>query len=284
MPEILKPEKKLDPPTPSGNRPPPLPGARVAAKSRATDRVKAFLAIRRMRLADRVRRLRGWARRRPALAAVAGVAILAAASAGAYVAVEGLPDLELFSPPTVANARANASSHPNDATARRDLGHAQWDAKRRRAAIASYARALALDREVADDRMAQNLAAAFGTRDQRRAEPLIWKYGLVGAQPRLEALVRSKRHAVRWGAVHTLDRLGKGTRGNWETAYILDLDSPQCELRRTAVEKLGAIGTRRAITALRGAREDDEKTGGWFRSRCLGERLDTAEKQILARR
>ncbi len=84
--------------------------------------------------------------------------------------------------------------------------------------------------------------------------------------------------------MQTLDRLRKGTRANWETAYILDLDSPKCDVRRRAVDKLGDIGTQRAVKALRAARADDEKTGGWFSSRCLGARLETAENQILARR
>jgi HEAT repeat protein len=106
----------------------------------------------------------------------------------------------------------------------------------------------------------------------------------VGAQDGLETLTRSRAYGVRWAAVRTLDRLGRGTKRNWETAYVLDLDSPRCEVRRTAVEKLGAIGTRRTVSALREARAEDEKTGGWFRSRCLGDRLDDAEQKILARR
>ena len=148
----------------------------------------------------------------------------------------------------------------------------------------AYARALAADAAAADDAMVTHLVAAFGGRDQPEAEALIWKHQLVSAEEGLKALTRSKRPTVRWGAVHTLDRLGKGTKGYWETAYILDLDSPSCDVRRAAVDKLGAIGTRRAAAALREAKADDEKTGGWFHSRCLGERVGDAEQKILARR
>ena len=35
------------------------------------------------------------------------------------------------------------------------------------------------------------------------------------------------------------------------------------------------------MTALRAQRADDEKTGGWFTPRCLGDRLDDAEQKIL---
>ena len=89
---------------------------------------------------------------------------------------------------------------------------------------------------------------------------------------------------MQWGAVRTLDRLDRGSKGYWETAYIADLDSPNCDVRRTAVDKLGAIGTRRAVAALREAKAEDERTGGWFKSRCLGDRPDDAEQKILARR
>ena len=44
------------------------------------------------------------------------------------------------------------------------------------------------------------------------------------------------------------------------------------------------IGTRRAVAALREAKAEDEKTGGWFKQRCLGDRVGDAEQKILARR
>ncbi len=265
--------------TPKGaqNRPPPLPDKPGPKKPGALSNLKAFVTIRRIRL-------EAWVRRRPIAAAVVGLAVAVAVAAGVYVGMEGLPDIGPFSPSTVAEASKNVRSHPNDASARRDLGHSQWDAKKRHRALAAYGRALAMDRGVADDRMIANLVASFGGRDQHVAETLIWKYNLVAARPALETLVSSRHHSVRWGAVRTLDKLEKGTKKNWETAYILDLDSSDCDVRRTAVEKLGGIGTRRALSALREAKDKDEKTGGWFRSRCLGDRVNEAEQRILARK
>lgn len=269
-------------------RPPPLPTPprTPAGKGGALARVKAFLVIRRMRMAERARRLGGWLRRRPVLSAGIGAAVVLAAAAGAYVSVEGVPevDVELFTPMTVADARAAVREHPADPGAHRELGHVLWSKGKRHAAVLSYGRALALDKGSADGEMVAHLLASFGGKDQDLAEALIWKNQLRGAQDGLEALVKSPRRKVRWGAVQTLDKLEKGTRANWETAYILDLDSPDCGVRRTAVDKLGAIGTKRAVTALRATRADDEKTGGWFQSRCLGDRLDDAEQKILARR
>jgi hypothetical protein len=215
---------------------------------------------------------------------VVGTVVVLAVGLGVAYSLDALPDIALFGPRTVADARASARAHPNDADAQRDLGHALWSSRRRHAAIAAYGRALSLNPGTADDKMTTNLVAAFGSKDQREAEALIWKNKIVGAEKGLEGLVRSKRPAVRWGAVHTLDKLGKGSRSNWETGYILDLESSDCDVRRHAVDKLGAIGTHRAVSALRAAKVQDEKTGGWFRSRCLGDRLDDAEHKILARR
>ncbi len=278
----------------SANRPPPLPpgAARTpaATKSGAAARAKAFVTIQRLRTIDRVRRTWGWFRNRPWLSA--GMVAAAALAVGGWVYVEkegmpelpDLPDVEIFAPKTVAEARAAVRAHPGDAAAHRALGHALWEKRKRHAALLSYARALGIDKGAADGDVVQNLVASFGSRDQELAEGLIWKNKLVGAEPGLEHLVKSPRRKVRWGAVHTLDKLEKGTRANWETAYILDLDASDCDVRRNAVEKLGGIGTKRAVAALRSARQDDEKTGGWFKSRCLGDRLDDAEQKILARR
>ncbi len=268
-------------------RPPPIPRSPLAAKGGAADEVKAFVAIRRIRFADRFRRIGALARRRPAMGAVVVLAILGVAGAGLWLGLGDsieLPAVPLLAPKEVTEAAEKAGAHPNDAIARRDLGHTLWSARKRHAAVAAYARALAIDPSVADERTVANLVATFGTRDQHTAEALIWKNKLVGAERGLRPLVHSKRYAVRWSAVHTLDRLDKGTKANWETAYILDLEERPCELKLQAVEKLGAIGTQRAVAALRSAKAEDEKTGGWFKKRCLGDRLDDAEKKILARR
>ncbi len=271
------------PPIPPDRRP-PMAAAKSAGGGQGLAKVKAFVAIRRIRIAAAWHGLLDWAGRRKLAAALAGAAVVAAAAIAIAFAFDVVPDVALFSPKTVADARENARSHPNDAAAQRDLGHALWASKRRQAAVAAYGRALALDASVADPKMVDNLVACFGHKEQHEAESLIWKNKLVAAEPKLEPLVRSRRPAIRWGAVHTLDRVGKGSKANWETAYIVDLDSNDCDVRRRAVDKLGAIGTKRSVAALRSAKADDEKTGGWFRSRCLGGRIDDAEQKILARR
>ncbi len=278
-----KPEKSAPVRPPA---PPPLPGDPPAHKAGVLDRLKASITIVEMRAIYRARRLWALVKRRPIVSGISVAVIALAAAAAVAVATDSLPDVELdlLSPATVTDARANARSHPNDPAAQRDFGHALWASKRRHAAVARYARALAIDPGVADDEMIANLVASFGGGDQRKAEALIWKSKLTGAERGLEQLVSSKRHGVRWGAVRTLDKLDKSSRANWEKAYVLDLEESECEVRRAAVEKLGAIGTRRALPALKSARENDEKADGWFSKPCLGGRLDDAEQKILSRR
>ncbi|HUL58560.1 MAG TPA: hypothetical protein VLU43_04760 [Anaeromyxobacteraceae bacterium] len=255
-------------------RPPPLSGARRPGPFAP---LRAFLVIRQIHFS-------AWLHRRPVLAVASAAVLVLAAGAGTWVAVFGMPDLPFGQPKTLSQAREAARAKPSDASVQRDLGHKLWDARKHRPALAAYGRALALDRSAADDRMIANLVAAFGTAEQREAESLISKYDLTAADKPLQPLVHSKRYGVRWAAVHTLDRLRKGSKANWETAYILDLDSSECNVRRQAVDKLGIIGTKRAVAALHAAKAEDAKTGGWFRPRCLGDRLDTAEQKILARR
>ncbi len=279
---MADPMKKPEPSRTDSARPPPLPRPERTppfGSSGRLGRAKAFAEIRWLRAS-------GWVRRHRVLSASLAAVVVLGAAAAVYVAKEGVPevDFELLAPATVAEARAAVRAHPTDPAMHRALGHALWAKGKRHAAVASYAKALSLDKGAADGELVDHLVASFGGKDQETAETLLWKNKLVEAQPGLEALVKSPRRKVRWGAVHTLDKLEKGTKANWETAYILDLDSADCDVRRNAVEKLGTIGTKRSVAALRSARSDDEKTGGWFKSRCLGDRLDDAEQKILARR
>ncbi len=223
-----------------------------------------------------------WARRRPALASVAVGVVLAVLAGG--VAFAMVKRSALFPPPSLADLRERARTHPSDAGAQRDLGRAQWEAGQRHAAIASYSRALAIGAQASDRRMIADLVAAFGTPEQPEAAALLVKHKLADAAPGLEPLAHNRTYATRWGAIWTLEKLGQATKSHYVTAYTLDLSSPECDVRRRAVAKLGAIGDRHTLPALARARAEDEKTGGWFRPRCLGERLDLAEKKILARR
>ncbi len=224
------------------------------------------------------------ARRRPALTVAIAVGAIAVGAGAAFLALEGLPDWTPFAPRTFADVARHARANPRDAAAQRDLGHAQWAAGRRARALRSYGRALAIDAGVADDRLVEHAVAAFGRPEQEKAEALIARHKLAGAAKGLEPLTKSPRHSVRWGALRTLQKLGKDSRTTYVNVYVADLASPDCDVRRRAVDKLGMLGDRSSLAAIRRAKADDEKTGGWFRGTCLGDREESAEKAILARR
>ncbi len=224
------------------------------------------------------------ARKRPKLTIGIAAAAVVVVAAGAWIAVEGLPDWAPFAPKTFAELARHAKQKPNDAVAQRNLGHAQFAAGRRARAMRSYDRALALDPGVADERLVSNAVATFGRREQPKAEALIAKHQLADAAKGLEPLTRSHRYAVRWGAVRTLRKLGKDTRSAYVHAYVVDLSSQDCEVRQRAMEKLAQVGDRSALSAIRRAKVEDAKTGGWFHGTCLGDREETTEKAILARR
>ncbi len=284
---VKKSDRAAPPPLPATFAPTPVPRPGLLA------RAKALVTIQQMRAMGRARRFWAAVKRRPLVSGLAVVAVALAAAAAFGVATDSLPDLddimpdidvELFPRASLKDARKNARAHPRDAAAQRDLGHALWGAGKHHAAVTRYARALTIDRTATDDQMIAHLVASFGSRDQRQAEALIWRNELRGAEQGLEGLISSRRHTARWGAVHTLDKLGKGSRANWEKAYVLDLDAGDCDIRRTAVEKLGEMGSRRVLPALRKAGAEDEETGGWFSRRCLGGRVEEAEQKILSRR
>lgn len=263
--------------TPANAQPPPLPPQNTPPPGGPLSRLRADLAIRRLHAGY-------WVRRHKVLTAVLAAVVVLGVAGAVYVEQEGLPDFGPFGSGTIGDASANVRAHPSDASARRDLGHAQWAAKRHRRAMRSYAKALSMDSSVADDRMIANLVAAFGTSERSDAQALIARHKLLAAEPGLEKLTSSDHRNVRWAAARTLDKLGKGTKQGWETVLVHDLRSSECDVRREAVERLGTIGTRRVLPALRSAGEADEKTGGWFRSRCLGDRLKDAEEKIAARK
>lgn len=243
------------------------------------------------RLRNSLAAARGGARRHPWR--VAGIAAgLVVVALGIWLAVAALPDWEIFEKLNdrvsrkgdVAGLAREVREKPTKAAAQIALGHAEFKAKRRQSALRSYSRGLALDARAADSTLISNLIRCFGQKEQPAAERLIVKHKLTAAHDKLDALTRDKRSSVRWGAVETLQKLGLVSRSDYENAWMRDLDHPQCEVRQHAVKKLGEVGDRRTLQAVRAARKKDEAATPWYRSYCLKHEADQAEKRILARR
>lgn len=228
------------------------------------------------------------ARGRPWLAAVAAVAVLAG-GLGVAVAVTEPGDSTLLDHlrperPTLRELARRTREQPRSASAWKAYGKALFDAGKRRAGVRAHGRALALDARAADGAVVEDLLACFGRPEQSRAEALIVRYRLTRAGDGLEKLARNKRHPVRWGAVRTLEKIGKADKADYVQAWMLDLDSPECDVRRHAADKLGDSGDRQALAKLRAAKKKEDGETPWYRSACLGDRAERAEKRILARR
>lgn len=226
------------------------------------------------------------------------MAIVAVAAGGlvlggfAYVAIEGAPDVGLvnavqdtFAKPTVAELIERTKKDPKDAGAHLALGHSYFETNRRGPGLRSYERALVNDRQIVDDAMLENLVRSFGTAQQGDAASLITRMKLVEIERRLDDLSKDKRYKVRWGALQTLEKLGKASRSDFITAWMTDLSTVKdCKLRQQAVENLGKEGDKRALAAIREAKKEDQANTPWYAPSCLGGRADEAEKRILATR
>jgi hypothetical protein len=231
------------------------------------------------------------ARRHPKILIASGIAVLLVGAVAVTMWTGGpeigtviSPVQALVGKPSLEEATERAKKRPDDASAQLALGHASFEARRRTAGLAAYARALELDKSLEDEQMLGNLVACFGTKQQDKAAALITRFKLAGVEEQLETLAKHDSHAVRWGAVQTLSRLGKASRAEYVSAWIVDLNEEACDVRRSAVENLGKQGDPRALRAIRKARAKDREKPGWFGVTCLGSLPDEAEKQILARR
>jgi HEAT repeat protein len=186
------------------------------------------------------------------------------------------------SPPTVAELQKDATT-TNSAEQWRALGHAEFAKAHVLAALKAYDRALSLDRTAADEPMRTNLVAAYYGKAQPAAHELVVRHKLVDLTPRLERLTDDGDSRVRWGAMSTLEKLGKTSKYDYRRALTADLDSAQCEVRRKAIERLGELGDQHAIPSLRLAKKKDHDATPWYKATCLGSRPDKAEKQILTK-
>ena len=233
-------------------------------------------------------RLAHAARGRPWLAVAVAAAVLGGGLAAAVALTEPGDSvlLDLIRPQRsgLRELARRTREQPRSASAWKAYGKGLFDAGKRRAGVRAHGRALALDAGSADGGMVEDLLACFGHGEQGRAEALIARHRLTRAADGLEKLARNQRYSVRWGAVRTLDKVGKVDKADYVQAWMLDLDSPDCDVRRHAADKLGESGDRKALAKLRAAKKREDGETPWYRSACLGDRAERAEKRILARR
>lgn len=228
---------------------------------------------------------------KPAPWIAAGAAVVIAAGAATWMATsdsgeEFLDDLreQVGAAPTLEELRQRVKADPRSAPAHAALGDGQFAAGHRAAGLKSYAKALSIDAAVASDELLKNLVSCYGLNEQARAHALLVQHKLTRAERYLDDLAKHPKWSVRTGAISTLEALGKVTRDDYVTLWITDLGSTECKVRQYAVQKLGELGDRRALDAIRQAKKTEDATTAWFQPKCLGGRIDDAEKKILASR
>lgn len=219
-------------------------------------------------------------RRRPWVSAIVALAAIVLVS-GAFMHAR-IQRLLARSPASVAELQKSAAA-TNAPVEWRTLGHAEFAKGHAVAAIKAYDRALSLDPTAADEQLRTNVVAAFYGKAQPAAQELVVRYKLVELTPRLERLTDDGDYRVRWGAMAALEKLGKTSKYDYRRALTADLESPQCEVRRKAAERLGELGDEHAIPSLRLAKKKDHDATPWYKASCLGSRPDKAEKQILTK-
>ncbi|MFZ5470180.1 MAG: hypothetical protein ACOZIN_12165 [Myxococcota bacterium] len=223
---------------------------------------------------------------------IGGAVVLLGLVAVGLMTWRGLPDWEAIDQlQNAVGAQASlpelmkrAKENPKDASIQLDLGHAYFAAQKHKSALAAYDRALALDKSVASGRLIDNLLACYGKDEQGAAHAILVQYKLTHAEAGLRQLVDNARWSVRTGAMDTLERLGKATREDAFTVWMLDLKSPDCDVKRHAVEKLGELGDKRALDAIRAAKKKDDEETPWYAFSCIGGRAEDAQNKILAKR
>lgn len=233
-----------------------------------------------MRARELGRRSIAGVRRRPWVSGIVAVAVIALVCG--VVMHARIQRMFAGAPATVAELQKDATTG-NSPEQWRALGHAEFAKGHAVAALKAYDRALSIDRTAIDDEMRTDIVAAYYGKAQPAAQELVLRYKLVDLTPRLERLTDDADYRVRWGAMSTLEKLGKTSKYDYRRALTADLESPQCELRRKAAERLGELGDQHAIPSLRMAKKKDHDATPWYKATCLGSRPDKAEKQILAK-
>jgi len=233
------------------------------------------------------RRVRTFARRRPAATIGALIAALAVAALVIVIVIatrevgpaqpspsdlasEAAEKLERGDPASVIRQlEARKDEIANDPTAQLQLGHAYAARREHAPALLAYRRAMELAPVLqSDPTLRSNLVTISNDTDMAAAmaayELLIGMTGDPDARPRLIAAASGEDPERRHAAGALVERLGLGGGVDWFTAYTLDLDQgDSCPRRREAVAKLRALGDPRAIPALEAAIVRKGKTGKW---------------------
>jgi len=160
-------------------------------------------------------------------------------------------------------------------------GHLAFATKHRETGVDTYRKALELAPELADNpRLAKNLVSALGWETQL-ARDLLERHASTAM---VDALATRTAQPGYWGRLHagvTLAAIGQGDRIQRVDAALLDLqEGEDCDTRRVAVQRLGALKDRRALAALQPLAEMSLLARITSADSCLVEAAQAAVAQI----
>jgi len=165
---------------------------------------------------------------------------------------------------------------PKDHRAVYLLGREYAELKDYRSSIKAYAQALLLNPVYRnDDLLLSDLVQSLSRPEADLAIQLIVsKAGQSIITKLREAIENRDDHVLRWNAAEALRGMGEEV----DEFPLLDLDlkySPDCKIRRAAVERMGELGDTRALPELELAKGDRRNTPA-----CMGKSLEEAENKI----
>lgn len=168
------------------------------------------------------------------------------------------------------------SHKPKDHRAVYLLGREYAELKDFRSSIKAYAQALLLHTDYhSDDQLLSDIVLSLSRSDADLAIQLIVsKVGEPIVEKLRAALEDNSSHDLRWNAAEALRGLGEEV----DEFPILELDliySPDCKVRRTAVERMGELGKVEALPELERAKGDRRNTRA-----CMKNSIEEAQKRI----
>ena len=170
---------------------------------------------------------------------------------------------------------AITKENPRDHQAFFKLGAAYAMAGEIDAGLTAYSTALAMDPAYKDDpALVESLL--FAPRGEKAEAAIIFinKKAEGPVNDVLEKALSNPSYNVHWNAYDALQK--RGIRKDVLPLLILDLETnPDCEVRKQAVIKMGELGDKDALPALRSAK--DRK---WNGDSCMGDAIDNAVKEI----
>jgi tRNA A-37 threonylcarbamoyl transferase component Bud32/tetratricopeptide (TPR) repeat protein len=187
-----------------------------------------------------------------------------------------------------ADLQSLINSRPKLVRAHYYLGAAMICRRRYEDGLAAYNKTIELDpRYRSDPRILEDAQKLLRSR-KLRARTLSFLAQQIG-EPALKVLLGVTTHRnlkLRQQAVAAVERLGGSESIDWPRVLELDLDQlPSCDDRRRVVERLRELGTKKAITILRRARDRRRRVLGLFKGSykhaCIRQEIVEAIKALL---